>query len=56
MGLEGNNEFGVNVGLDEGVVNLWGDYEVIMLYVGHASGFFNGGRGEDFVDERNLME
>ncbi|KOM37408.1 hypothetical protein LR48_Vigan03g079000 [Vigna angularis] len=50
-GLEGNEKFGVSVGLDEGLADLRDDYEVILLYAGDADGFPDDGRGEAFSDE-----
>jgi len=50
-GLEGGEDVGVGVGLDEGVAHLRGDYEAVLLYAGDAGGFLDGWRGEALADE-----
>lgn len=42
-------DFWVDVGGDEGVADLGGDDEAVLLDAGDAGGFFNGGWGEGVV-------
>jgi len=50
-GLEGGEEVGVGLGLDEGVADLRGDDETVLFDAGDAGGFLDGGRREAFADE-----
>jgi len=42
--LEGGEEVGVGLGLDEGVADLRGDNETVLFDATDASGFLDGGR------------
>ena len=50
-GLEGVEEVGVGVGLDEGVADLRGDDETVLFHAGDAGGFLDGGRRKAFPNE-----
>lgn len=49
--VEGGDDGGVGVGLEEGVADLGGDHELVLLDAGDAGGFLKGGRSEAFLDE-----
>ena len=49
-GLEGSEEVGVGLGVDEGVADLRPDDEAVLLDAGDAGGFFDCRRGEAFAD------
>ena len=49
-GLEGDEEVGVSLRVDEGVVDLCTDDESVLLDARDASGFFDSQRGEAFTD------
>ena len=50
-GVEGGDKLGIGVGLLEGLADLGGDDEAVLLDAGDAGEFFDGRRGEAFLEE-----
>ncbi|KAK7373502.1 hypothetical protein VNO80_06912 [Phaseolus coccineus] len=51
VGVEGDEEIEVGIGLDKGIMDLRDNDGTVLFHVGDSGGFLDGGRREAFIDE-----